>query len=390
MIKKSLFLTLLFTVVSVFGLQAQQDSVANDDTAAYSEFLVPNYDLLGQIINDPTSHYYYPTLLKRFADADTSLTIEEIHCLYYGYVLQKDYDPYIRLDEEDKAHDILNQDKVTKKDAQKALKLLDKAVEKAPMHLRLYMYRHYANSIVYGEDSKQVYDDAFRYVALISAIAASGDGSDFETAFHVAVVAHSYNFMNYFGFSHKSQSLQSNAGQQFDVFPLEENEYGLEELYVNVTPCLAYLSKMFASSDEDEVIDSGPIERFDLRVGRKLTIKLDKKHKGEYKFRVVKLEEYNDTVDWSNDIGNLFPEQGEKNTIVFYCVNGKMAGKNCILLIMKSYGKDILAYDTFFRLEGNADFQSTSNSGIYPNVQGTEIWNDPINCIRIANLRPKK
>lgn len=390
MIKKSLFLTLLFTVVSIFGLQAQQDSVANDDTAAYSEFLVPNYDLLGQIINDPTSHYYYPTLLKRFADADTSLTIEEIHCLYYGYVLQKDYDPYIRLDEEDKARDILNQDKVTKKDALKALKLLDKAVEKAPMHLRLYMYRHYANSLVYGEDSKQVYDDAFRYVALISAIAASGDGSDFETAFHVAVVAHSYNFMNYFGFKPTSQALQHNEGRQFDVFPLEENEYELEELYVNVTPCLAYLSKMFEPSDEDEVIDYGPIDRFDLRVGRKLTIKLDKKRRGEYKFRVVKLEEYNDTVELT-DTEKLFAEDGEPNTIVFYCVNGKWgSGRSNILLVMKSYCKKALAYDTFIRLDGGAEFQSTSNDGIFPGVRGTEIWNDPVNAIRISHLRLMK
>ena len=374
-----------------FVAQSQQDADYNIDSAAqYSEFLAPNYEWLERTITDPMSPFYYPKLLKRFAEADTSLTIEEIHCLYYGYVLQKDYDPYIRLDEEDQARDILNQDKVTKKDAEKALKLLNKAVEKAPMHLRLYMYRHYANKLVYGEDSKQVVDDAFRYVALISAIAASGDGSDYGTAFHVAVVAHSYNFMNYFGFAPTSQSLQSNEGQQFDVFPLEENEYDLEELYVNVTPCLNYLSKKFASSDDDELLDSGPIDQFDIRVGRKLTVKLDKKRKGEYKFRVIALEEYNDTVELT-DTEKLFAEDGEPNTIVFYCVNGKWTSdRPCILLVMKSYCKEMLAYDTYMRLEGSAEFQSTSNNGIFPGVRGTEIWNDPINAIRISKLRVMK
>ncbi len=378
-------------LLAPFVAQSQQDADYNIDSAAqYSQFLVPNYEWIGKAINDKSSEYYYPTLLKRFAEADTSLTIEDIHCLYYGYVLQKDYNPYIRLEEEDQARDILNQDKVTKKDAEKALKLLDKAVEKAPMHLRLYMYRHYANSLVYGEESKQVHDDAFRYVALISAIAASGDGSDFETAFHVAVVAHSYNFMNYFGFEPTSQSLQSNEGQQFDVFPLEENEYDLEELYVNVTPCLAYLSKQFKSSENDEVVDFGPIDQFDIRVGRKLTIKLDKKRRGEYKFRVIKLEEYNDTVEL-NDTEKLFAEDGEPNTIVFYCVNGRWNDNRfLVLLVMKSYCKDMLAYDTFIRLEGSAEFQSTSNNGIFPGVLGTEIWNDPINAIRISHLRLMK
>ena len=384
------FLFAALVLLLPFAAHGQQDSVAVSDTLSeYAEFLVPDYEQLGQVIADPTSHYYYPSLLKRFAEADTSLTIEEIHCLYYGYVLQKDYDPYIRIDEEEQARDILNQEKVTKKDAQKALNLLDRAVEKAPMHLRLYMYRHYANKLVYGEDSKQVVDDAFRYVALISAIAASGDGSDFETAFHVAIVAHSYNFMNYFGFKPTNQSLQFNDGQQFDVFSLEENEYDLDDLYVNVTPCLNYLSKMFTSNDDD-VLTKDPLSQFDLRVGRKLTIKLDKKRKGEYKFRIVKYEEYNDTVEVGGDNDKLFPSEGEKNTIVFYCVNGKMGSKDCILLVMKSYCKEALQYDTFMRLEGSAEFQTTSNNGIFPNVMGIEIWKDPINRIRIANLRTSK
>ena len=380
----------LFLIFAPFCAQSQQeDDAIADSNSQYSEFLVPNFEWLGRTINDPSSPFYYPSLLKRFSEADTSLTIEEIHSLYYGYVLQKDYNPYIHLEEEDQARDILNQDKVTKKDAEKAVKLLDKAVEKAPMHLRLYMYRHYARTLVYGEDSKLVNDDAFRYVALISAIAASGDGSDYESAFHVAIVSHSYNFMNYYGFKPTGQSLQSNEGQQFDVFPLEENEYDYDELYVNVTPCLAYLSTMFSSSD-DEVMDYGPIEQFDIRVGRKLTIKLDKKRKGEYKFHVVSLEEYNDSVDW-NDTENLFADDGEKNTIVFYCVKGTtFAGQSSVLLIMKSYCKEMLAYDTFFRLEGSAEFQSTSNNGIFPGARGTEIWNDPINAIRISHLRTAK
>lgn len=380
----------LFLLIAPFCAQSQQeDDAIADSISQYSEFLVPNYEWLGRTINDPSSPFYYPSLLKRFAEADTSLTIEEIHSLYYGYVLQKDYSPYLHLEEEDQAREILNQDKVTKKDAEKAIKLLDKAVEKAPMHLRLYMYRHYARTLVYGEDSKPVNDDAFRYVALISAIAASGDGSDYESAFHVAIVAHSYNFMNYYGFKPTGQSLQSNKGQQFDVFPLEENEFDYDELYVNVTPCLAYLSKMFSSSDK-EVMDYGPIDQFDIRVGRKLTIKLDKKRKGEYKFRVVSLEEYKDTVELT-DTEKLFAEDGEKNTIVFYCVNGKWTSdRPCILLVMKSYCKEMLAYDTFIRLEGSAEFQSTSNNGIFPGARGTEIWNDPVNAIRISHLRTAK
>ena len=92
-----------------------------------------------------------------------------------------------------------------------------------------------------------------------------------------------------------------------------------------------------------------------------------------------------------NDTEKLFVEDGEPNTIVFYCVNGKWRDdRSNVLLVMKSYCKEMLAYDTFIRLDGSADFQSTSNNGIFPSVLGTEIWNDPVNAIRISRLRPNK
>ena len=91
------------------------------------------------------------------------------------------------------------------------------------------------------------------------------------------------------------------------------------------------------------------------------------------------------------DTEKLFVEDGEPNTIVFYCVNGKWRDdRSNVLLVMKSYCKEMLAYDTFIRLDGSADFQSTSNNGIFPSVLGTEISNDPVNAIRISRLRPNK
>ena len=58
----------------------------------------PDYERLSKLVNDPQGPYYYPDLVRRFAQADTTLTLEQMHCLYYGYVFQKDYDPYIQMD----------------------------------------------------------------------------------------------------------------------------------------------------------------------------------------------------------------------------------------------------------------------------------------------------
>ncbi|MBO4307719.1 MAG: DUF4919 domain-containing protein [Bacteroidales bacterium] len=243
--KTGFLLFLCLVCAPLWGFAQQDGSAGNYDTTEIQRFFVPDYDQIGKVIRDKKSPYYYPKLVKKLANADTTMTIEDLHYLYYGYVLQDDYDPYINLDEENRAHSILNKDYVSVKNAQKALKLLNKAIKKSPTHVRLYFYRYVANTIVYGENSKQAQDDLFRYIALISAIAASGDGMDFETAFHVAIVSHSYSLMSCYGLRSLQQSLQSSDDQMFDVFKLDVNDEGIESLYVNVTPCLNYLSKQF-------------------------------------------------------------------------------------------------------------------------------------------------
>lgn len=384
-----LFVAMVFAIAPVF---AQNESDFDEDTlGGVISYIVPDYNYLGRVTTDKNSPFYYPRLVKRFAEADTSLTLEEVHCLYYGWVLQKDYDPYIALKEEDEALKILKQEDVSVKDARRALKLLDAAVEKAPTHLRLYMYRHYANTLVYGEDSKQVQDDAFRYIALISAIIASGHGDDFESAFHVAVVAHSYAVMNYFGFEPISQSLQYHEGMSYDVFELQENEYEVEKLYFNVNQCLEYLSRSFSILEEPSLVQQEPVTELDIPIGHKVVLKLGKKKRGVYRFTVVEDIPFNDTIDMTADTENLFPDTGDKNTIILYCAPAHWpSGKSCVVLLMKSFYSEMLQYDTYIRNADSLKFVTTSNNGIYPQVRGMEIWNDPVSAVRVARIRPWK
>ena len=146
---------------------------------------------------------------------------------------------------------------------------------------------------------------------------------------------------------------------------------------------------MFTRDEDDDAVSEGAVDQFDIRVGRKLTIKLDKKRKGEYKFHVVKYESCIDSIGLAGT-DSLFVEEGEPNTIVFYCVKSSLASRPSVLLVMKSYCKKMLSYDTFIRLDGSPEFQSTSNSGLLPGVRGVEIWNDPVNSIRIAHIKPAK
>lgn len=380
------FICITLVTASLWAFAQSENSVNYRIDTTERGFMPPDYERLSKLVSDPQGPYYYPDLVRRFAQADTTLTLEQLHCLYYGYVFQKDYDPYIHLDEVDAALKIMDKEKVSKKNFKKALKLLDEAVEKAPTHLCIYMYRHYANAQLYGEHSKAANDDVFRYVALISVIDASGDGASYESAFHVAIVRHSYDLMNYYGFRNTSQSLQFNDGQSFDVFSLEENESELEELYVNIDRCFSHLQKrLFSDKGSDNASDT--LDKTDIPVGQKVTIKLIPAGKGKYNFKIIDRQPYEDVVNF-DETGKLFPENGEENTIVLYCVRGEWSsGKNCILLTMKSFCPSVLYYDTYIQYKGSHKFSPTSNTGIFPKAVGNEIWNDPIIAVRIANIR---
>ncbi len=379
-----IFITLVSTSLCAFA-QSDNNSHYRIDTTERG-FMPPDYERLSKLVNDPQGPYYYPDLVRRFAQADTTLTLEQMHCLYYGYVFQKDYDPYIQMDEVEEALKIMDREKVSKKNFKKALKLLDDAIKKAPTHLRLYMYRHYANSQLYGEHSKAANDDVFRYAALISAIEASGDGASYESAFHVAIVRHSYDLMSYYGFRNTSQMLQFHDGQSFDVFPLEENEYELEELYVNIDRCFSHLQKMlFKNNGSDEAADT--LDKTDISVGQKVTIKLIPAGEGKYAFKIIDRQPCEDVVNYS-ETEKLFPENGEENTIILYCVRGVWSsGKSCILLTMKSFCSSVLHYDSYIQNEGGHKFSPTSNGGMFPKAVGNEIWNDPVIAVRISNIR---
>ena len=386
---KNIVITILFSLLFIASTFAQtNDTVAvpNSDTSAEAQpFLVPDYDYLDKVTNDKTSKFYYPSLLKRFAKADTTMSIYELHCLYYGSVIQKGYNPYHQLDEEDKALSLLNNENVSMRDAKKALKLLNSAVEKEPAQLRLYMYRHYANSVIYGKESTQAKDDVFRYYALIEAIWASGSGESYESAFHVAVPSHAYDFMHYFGFSAESQELSPHNGQSFDIYTLEENKYDIEHLYFNVSPCLSFLNRKFSSADLND--DTTPTTSVDINIGTRMVLKVEKDSTSKgYLLTVVEKDEFKDTLDISN-FSSIFPDKNDDNTIIVYCAHGE-GGK--VFLSLKSFCDEAFEYDTFMRLVGGHNFVSTSNSGIFPHAAMNEIWSDNVATIRISNLRSMK
>lgn len=66
----------------------------------------PDMEKIKKEVNDPSSKYYYPKLMKQFEANDTSMTLDQFRHLYLGYVFQEDYNPYRRSEYSSKMEDL--------------------------------------------------------------------------------------------------------------------------------------------------------------------------------------------------------------------------------------------------------------------------------------------
>jgi hypothetical protein len=394
--KKYLFATLLFlTPCFCFSQNGEGEDVIVDEGGWFS-FKAPDYEGIKREIADPSSEYYYPKLLERLAKADTTLAedINTMRCIYYGYVFQPDYSPYRSLDEQKEIQSILfGDEEPTKEDFLKVIELADQAIAKKPTELPMYYYRLIGCAYGLGENDPRTAEARFRLDMLFNAVYSSGDGSR-EAPFHLSSTMHSYFIMDMNDLRPDHQELHFIDSRACDVFPLEENELGLDTLFFDIHECMNFWGKSFAQNDEATTEEAGT--ELTLSLGTHFIIKLDEElDEEETEFKVVKMEPFNEVID-RYDTDHLFSEEGEPGTVEGYFCRSTygttvedIRNNVKVVLVFKSWIEGMANYDTDIRSENGA-WEKTSNNGIWHKVRATEIWSTGYDKLKISNIRKSK
>ena len=390
--KKLFFATLIFLAPCLCLAQnGEGEDIIVDDYGI--SFKAPDYQFLRDTINDPEGVYYYPRLLERLAKGDTTLDINDVRCIYYGYALQPDFDPYGHWYQynQEAIQDILFGDvEPSTADFRKVIELADEVLAKKPTELVMYYYRLIGCHYAYGENDPRTKAAEFLFSMMMDAVYSSGNGSR-EAPFHLTTVGHSYFVMGMNDLKSESQSLVQVNGRFCDVYPLMTNEIGIDTIYFDIHECFMHLNDMFTSRDEASTTKAGT--QLELPLGTHFIIKLEGELEDEdSEFKVVKMEPYDNVlVRYEND--GLFPDEGEPNTIEGYFCRStygntveEIRDNVKIVLVFKSWIDGMLNYDTYIRQE-NGTWEETSNSGIWHKVLMTEIWSTGYDMLRISNLR---
>jgi len=220
-------LTLTFLLIIFHGANSQELT-----------FKKPDYDLINNEIQDSSSSFYYPKLMSRLAQFDTTLNIEEYRHLYYGYIFQKDYKPYWTSPDEEKLVNFYRSEKIKEKDYDEIIKLATHSINEFPFDLRQLNFLAYIYHLKGNEEmAKKV---SLRFQGSFSAIMSSGDGKTCETGYHVISVSHEYVFLNMFQFQMYQQSTTGDC----DYLELLKDDRNIDGIYFNI-------EKLFAKNLEN-------------------------------------------------------------------------------------------------------------------------------------------
>jgi len=207
----------------------------------FTEYERPDYELIKKNIEDKSSDFYYPILFERYLSGDKTLNLEESRHIYYGYRYHKDYSPYSRTDTKltDKIRRLLNKESLSTKEMKSLIKLIDKSLEIELFDVRYMSYqRHFYKELGEMEKFEKV---GAKIDVVVNSLLSSGRGLDKENPIYVVNVNNEYDYLFIWGLSSKSQALIDS----FDYLKLSENQYDIEGLYFEISPCLDALSKMF-------------------------------------------------------------------------------------------------------------------------------------------------
>lgn len=237
-IKYIILITLVF-----LGLNAQAQEIAP-----------PDYGEIKLAIFESKSENHYPKLLQRYCDNDSTLTLQQMRYLYYGYTLQEDFIPYQQTDNElYETRQKLTRKNIDTQTCHVAIQQAQKVLDNNPFDIPAIStitigYLQLGDSINYTLWNN-------RLQGIFDAILSTGDGETPETAFHVINIEHEYEIINRLGQTILKDSVCSDEIEYLKIKKIsgletetEENENKerdeVDGYYFNFGSCMKiYLKK---------------------------------------------------------------------------------------------------------------------------------------------------
>ncbi len=189
-----------------------------------------DFDIVKEQTTKEGSAFYYPTLIERLSQLDSTLTFEAYRMLYYGNVFYDKYAPYGEGEDEEKFYELTRSGEYSN-----AIVYGKKVLMENPINLKSTYFMLVCYSGMNRNDVARHY--ARIYFNLLDVIYSSGDGMGMNTSWVVLNVADEYMVLTDMELE---RSLQQLVGDT-DVLTIsqkgqkkEKGKKKIKKLYFNV------------------------------------------------------------------------------------------------------------------------------------------------------------
>ena len=220
---------IIFCLSCIFNLDAQDNRTHVD------------FDLILKDINNRYSDSYYPKLMEKYLNNDTTLTTSDFRNLYYGYSFQEDYNPYRISPYSVKVKDFALAATAENVECDSLIKYGELAVADFPFDIRSM------NLLIYGYKCKK--DDlkmnawAYKLTGIIDAILATGDGLTADTPMQIIYAPHEYEVIHRFGLNVKNNTLMP---PNLEYLEVDDNKFNIDGYYFDTSRVLEVYDEKFS------------------------------------------------------------------------------------------------------------------------------------------------
>lgn len=206
-----------------------------------SKYSKINYHEVERDIQDSTSAVYYPKLMDRYNNGDTTLSLNDYRHLYYGYSFQSRYDPWWKSDHIDVLKPIYAKPSLSQSDCDTIIKYATQSISEFPFDIRQINMLGYAYHLK-GNDSLGVMW-ARKVQGIFGAILSTGDGRSCATGFNVISVAHEYDILRAFELEMTMQALSNDS--HCDYITVKNRNQETDFIYFDIWRTLQVKMKDF-------------------------------------------------------------------------------------------------------------------------------------------------
>lgn len=235
-----LLLTLMLYMLLAVGSMIQCPwSIVS--TLKAQEVEAPDYKQIRAAISNQKGQNYYPTLMRRYLANDSTLTLEQVRNLYYGFALQEDFVPYQTQKKE--LYDIrraLTNSGGNPRHCPEAIRISQMVLDDNPFDLLAISTMSFAFLQLQDSISFHLWDE--KQTSLLDAIVSSGDGETKETAFHVINIEHEYEVLNRLGLQIEKDSL---CNESIEYLKVKENSEEIPGLFFNFGACRSVYKRRY-------------------------------------------------------------------------------------------------------------------------------------------------